>query len=73
MVILHIPSCDARVYVLPPRNLYFMLYSMHFSDPKYLVDKKGTVAECLSSRVPLIFVPREGWPEEEALRELMAR
>ena len=33
----------------------------------------GTVAECLSCRVPLIYVPREGWPEEDALRDLMER
>ena len=31
----------------------------------------GTVSECLSSLVPLIYVPRIGWPEERPLAQLM--
>ena len=33
----------------------------------------GTVSECLSSRTPLVYVPRENFCEEEDLRKLLER
>jgi L-arabinokinase len=33
----------------------------------------GTVSECLSTKTPLVFVPREDWPEEPPLQSLMEK
>jgi L-arabinokinase len=33
----------------------------------------GTVSECLSSKTPLVYVQRDGWPEELPLKELMEK
>ena len=33
----------------------------------------GTVSECLSTKTPLVYVQRDGWPEELPLKELMER
>ena len=33
----------------------------------------GTVSECLSSLIPLIYVSRDGWPEERPLVQLMEK